>query len=69
MERNERMFSIALAVVFLCLTAVVSTTLWLSVQRMPPHNADYMTRGEVEAYVDSIGIFPKGERRASERVI
>ena len=48
MERNERMFSIALAVVLLCLTAVVSTTLWLSVQRMPPHNADYMTRGEVE---------------------
>ena len=54
MERNERMFSIALAVVLLCLTAVVSTTLWFSVQRMPPHNADYMTRGEVEAYVDSV---------------
>ncbi len=48
------MFSIALAVVLLCLTAVVSTTLWLSVQRIPPHNADYMTRGEVEAYVDSV---------------
>lgn len=54
MERNERMFSIVLAVMLILLTAVVSTTLWLSVQRMPPHNADYMTRGEVEAYVDSV---------------
>lgn len=48
------MFSIVLAVMLILLTAVVSTTLWLSVQRMPPHNADYMTRDEVEAYVDSV---------------
>lgn len=51
-KRNEHLFSLAVAVLLILLTAVVSTTLWLSVRQT--HQSDCMTRDEVEAYVDSV---------------
>ncbi len=50
-KKNEHLFSLAVAVLLLLLTAVVSTTLWLSVQE---HDNDCMTRDEIREYVDSV---------------
>lgn len=51
-KRNEHLFSLAVAVLLILLTAVVSTTLWLSVRQT--HQSDCMTRDEIRAYIDSV---------------
>lgn len=53
-EYKKIMNSTVLAIVLLYLMMVVCIILWLCVLSMPPHNADYMTRGEIEVCVDSI---------------
>jgi hypothetical protein len=51
-KKNEHLFSLAVAVLLILLTAVVSTTLWLSVRQT--RQSDCMTRDEIRAYIDSV---------------
>lgn len=48
---NEKRFSMVFTLALVLVALVACINIWLAVQNMPRH--EYMTRDEVEAYVDS----------------